>query len=278
MGTSGTGLWSDDTTADVRGIYRQALEDGASDGEARAEVVTAFATDLTHPETASLVWIALAATQHLLGRLDDDVRDRAIDAIDSGEDLARWEGTSPRTIAQRRAVLTKLRGQLTGPKRARKRISKPRPKVTSLTRGDLLCYRAASGRHYILEVVALWDVRKDRYPIVRAMDWQETRRPTERDWRKLKPRRGEDMDGRSLSTVSGMVTHWRGHDYEESGFELLGNRGHHTHRTLVSRFKPDEPLYDRVPGGSDMPRRMSGWAPWRIYFDRLDTSLDGVAN
>ena len=42
-------------------------------------------------DEACVFWLALAATQSKLGRLIDLVRDRAIEIIDSGADLRRWE-------------------------------------------------------------------------------------------------------------------------------------------------------------------------------------------
>ena len=47
MGTWGPGLWSDDTAADVRDTYREALEGGLSDDDATAKVLAMVSTVFT---------------------------------------------------------------------------------------------------------------------------------------------------------------------------------------------------------------------------------------
>jgi hypothetical protein len=148
MGTWGPGLWSDDTAADVRVRYREALEDGLGDDEAATLVLTEFAADLGDEDTAGVVWLALAVSQHLAGRLSADVRDQALAVIDTGADARRWEHAEPHMRARRAEVLAKVRDQLAGPQAARKRIRRPPRQVTSLTPGDILAYQVPSDRRH----------------------------------------------------------------------------------------------------------------------------------
>jgi hypothetical protein len=67
MGAWGTGLWSDDTACDVRATYREALEDGLSNEEAADKVLAEFAPDLADEDSAPVVWLALAVSQHQRG-------------------------------------------------------------------------------------------------------------------------------------------------------------------------------------------------------------------
>jgi hypothetical protein len=89
MSVDGPGLFADDTAFDVRDEFREALTSGMSDDEATAKVLEEFSDDLDDVDTAPVVWLALAYTQSKLGRLDGQVRAKALDVIDSGADMAR---------------------------------------------------------------------------------------------------------------------------------------------------------------------------------------------
>lgn len=142
MGAWGTGLWSDDTACDVRATYREALEDGLSDEEAADKVLAEFAPDLADEVSAPVVWLALAVSQHQRGRLTSEVCERALAVIDSGADLRRWQGASPRLRATRAAVLAKIRDKLTGPQPERRLVRRPARRLSTLLPGDVLAYQA----------------------------------------------------------------------------------------------------------------------------------------
>jgi hypothetical protein len=126
MGTWGPGIFSDDTACDVRVAYRMALEDGLDDQAAQQQVLDEFA-DVLDDDTwngGPLVWLALAKTQWRLGRLDEQVKAQALAVIDQGRDLVFWEGSN--LYGYRRAVLRRLRQQLTTAPPPRKQIRPPR--------------------------------------------------------------------------------------------------------------------------------------------------------
>lgn len=225
MGTWGPGLWSDDTAADVRACYREALEDGLSDEEATAGVLSQFAPDLADEDSAPVVWLALAVSQHLHGRLTPHVRDQALAAIDSGADLRLWDHADGRVRSRRAAVLDKIQGQLTGPQPARKQVRRPPRRVTSLAPGDVLGYRARSERVHLLAVRAVAQNRYGTYPIVRyhqpgtppagtlaALRDQPAGRPSH-----------QVQPPDPWWAVSGLVMHRRGHDFADNGFEVIGH-------------------------------------------------------
>ncbi len=89
----GTSLFSDDLACDLRDHYRQLLEDGAEDGVATRLTLEKFHSYLDESDSVAL--IAFAVTQSKLGRLEPDIRDRALARIDAGADLAVWERESP---------------------------------------------------------------------------------------------------------------------------------------------------------------------------------------
>lgn len=264
MGAWGPGLWSDDTSSDVRATYREALEDGLSDEDAAASVLASFEADLGDEDQAGVVWIALAVAQSSLGRLSPDVRDHAIEVIDSGSDLQRWAAADAKVAAKRRAVLAKAREQLVGEQPTRKRIRKPPRPATTLAPGDVIGFLADSGRRHVLIVRALESSRYGLWPVVELLDYARAEIPTERSLRRLKPRtKGRSAQGDKPAepwwTVRGVVTHRRGHDFGDHGFELIG-------RVSAASTAVQE-------AWSTRPGNYASWAFWSEYLQRQDALL-----
>jgi len=92
VGIWGPGIFSDDVADDVREEYRELLGDDVPDEEATRQILAEY---LREPGDETTVWLALAATQTGLGRLDDNVKAKALELFDSGAALTPWlEGTS----------------------------------------------------------------------------------------------------------------------------------------------------------------------------------------
>ncbi len=93
-----------------------------------------------------VIWFALAETQWKLGRLEDRVRDKVIEIIDSGASLDRWREESDKLAAKRQKVLLELKEKLLSPQPERKviRVRKP-TKIATWKAGELFAYRLLSG-------------------------------------------------------------------------------------------------------------------------------------
>src|SRR4051794_27390943 len=90
-------------------------------------LVADWAATVDDPDDGPPFWIALALTQWQLGRLDDRVKARALDAIDSGAGMLRWDEAGPAQARARRAVLAKTRAAIISPMGAPKKLKRPRP-------------------------------------------------------------------------------------------------------------------------------------------------------
>jgi hypothetical protein len=125
-------------------------------------------------------WLALAATQWKLGRLVDSVRNRAIEMIDSGSDLRRWEDNPPSTIEQRQKHLAKLRVQLLAPQPKRRKL-KPRVKsTTDFQPGDIAVFRLDDKIAVRFCVLYLWGDRGGTYTSICLLGVEDGT-PFERD-------------------------------------------------------------------------------------------------
>lgn len=221
MGAWGPGIFSDDTALDIKGGYRELLEDQVPDDEAMRKVVAEYA----HlDDELPILWLALAAAQSQLGRLDDQVKARALTVIDTGAGLDLWEEAGSAALAKRQAALRKLRGQLTGPQPTRKAVRRPWRDVTDLQAGDVLSFTSTSSDMALLRVLRIDDHRVGVAPIVQRLDWSGGKMPAAWRLRRLKPayRPGPGPLGSAARPATYRVSRHRKKDptYGDLGFTV----------------------------------------------------------
>jgi hypothetical protein len=221
MGAWGAGIFSDDTAADIRSDYRELLEDQVPDDEATRRIVVAY-QDLDDDEE-HVLWLALAAAQSKFGRLDAEVKSRALNVIDNGRGLQSWQEAGPKELTKRQAALAKLRAELTGPQPARKTVRRPWRHETDLRPGDVLSYTASNGSMALLRVLRVDDHRLGAAPIVEWLDWTGQSLPAGWRMRRLEARPGPQP---VLRGVRGPATYRvsrhrkKDPDWHDSGFTL----------------------------------------------------------
>jgi hypothetical protein len=176
MGAWGTALFSDDTACDVRDTWLDLIGDGLSGPDATAKVLHEWSTSLHDPDVAPVFWLSLAATQWKYGRLEPHVRQQALNIIDSGSDLARWQHPSA-DFKKRKLVLEKLRDQLISPQPKQKRITKPFRDSNEWGVGDLIAYRLSSGRLVILRIIGHHSDKGGTSPVCELLDWSGEQLP-----------------------------------------------------------------------------------------------------
>lgn len=131
MGTTATSIFADDTACDVREEFIARLADGDSPAEATEAMTRRWASQIADADDGPVFWLALAATQWKYGCLDQHVKSRALEVIESGSDLRRWAG---RDAERRAAVLLKLRETLLGPQPPTRRPRRPKREVLASMR------------------------------------------------------------------------------------------------------------------------------------------------
>ncbi len=185
MGVWGTALFADDVACDVRGHYRGLLEDGVGDDEATRLTLEAYAAYLEEPDGIAL--LALAVTQSKVGRLDAEIRDRALAVLDRGADLEIWQQENPKLVSKRRAVLEKVRAQLTGPQPPRQRLRPPKRISSGLAAGDVLALTLPR-RLVLLRVVRVHTHRLGDSPVLEELDFEGTDVPAREALERLAPK------------------------------------------------------------------------------------------
>jgi hypothetical protein len=163
MGTWGTAIFSDDTAADTRDAFTDFVAQGLTPVEATDRLIAESADILADEDDAGVFWLALAATQWKLGRVVDSVRNSALDIIDSGADLRRWEENPKAEVNQRKKHLDKLRTQLLNPPPKPKKVKPSAKSSTDLKPGDVATYRLDEQITVRFCVLKIWDDRGGTY-------------------------------------------------------------------------------------------------------------------
>lgn len=169
MGVWGTALFSDDLASDIREDYTNFVGDGLSGPEATSRILSEYKSSLDDPQQTSVVWLALAAVQWQLGRLEPRVLDHALEIIESGSDLKRWDARLP-DYAKRRTMLEKLRARITSPQPREKKVRKRVRHTCGWNIGDLFSYQLPSGKLIVFRVIGLHTDKGGTSPICEILD------------------------------------------------------------------------------------------------------------
>ena len=245
MGVWGTGLFSDDVACDIRNYYRELLEDEVEDSAATRQTLEKFKSYLEEPDSIAL--IALAVTQSKLGRLEPDVRDRALALLDAGADLAAWEEDNPKLLPKRRTVLEKARAQLIGPQPKRKRVRPPKRELCGLAAGDVLAL-ALPQRVALLRVVRVLAHRLGETPVLEELDFDGTEVPERDALERLGSRVNDRITFLNPSDTRVFAFVMQRIDWQGAGFQKV--------QTITSRPGDDEvPLPSSGISWSELAQR-----------------------
>lgn len=191
MGAWGTGIFQDDTACDIRDDYKDHLGNGLNGPQATGRILSEYKSSFADPEEAGVAWLALASVQWKHGRLDETTREQALRVIDSGSNLTRWADFPD--LAKRRAVLEKLRAEITSPQPAEKKVRKRVLATCDWPVGAVISYRLLSGNLAILRVIGHHRDKGGTSPVCELLDWTGTETPSQETLRAAKVREGESF-------------------------------------------------------------------------------------
>ena len=162
MGAWGANLYQDDVALDIKDEYKDNLRRGKTNEEAMQEIIDKYQELLEDEEDRGVFWLALADTQWNLGRLDEQVKEQALEIIELGTDLKRWE-INEKLYNKRKEILEKLKEKLLSPQLEEKRMPKYRTYKCEWENGDVFAYQLKS--EYAKE-----QGLEDRYLIIQKID------------------------------------------------------------------------------------------------------------
>lgn len=169
MGAWGTAIFSDDTASDIRDDYKDLLGDGLSPSDATDRILLEWKDSIDDSDEKSVVWLALAVTQWKLGRLEERIKQKAIEIIISGCDLDRWEGKDKE---KRRIVLRKLKDQLESPQPATKKVPKRFRDYCEWEIGEIIAYTTLSQEKVLFRVIGFHEDKGGKGPVCELLNWK----------------------------------------------------------------------------------------------------------
>jgi len=180
LGVWGSGLFSDDLDCDVRNEYRDLVAAGATGEEATRLLLESWEDILDDPDASPVFWLALAVTQWKIGRLEESVKAKALEIIEIGADLKRWEG-DPSWLKRRIKVLDQARDQINSPQRLPFKLKKTYVNASPFQTGDAFTYQLNSGNLLLFRVVDVHSDRGGTAPVVEICDWIGSKPPSRRE-------------------------------------------------------------------------------------------------
>lgn len=174
MGTWGTGIFDSDLAAEIREAWREAILDGLDPTAATKHIRSEFSGSFDDYDERAVAWLALALGQHETGRLQDDVRDHALEVIAAGADLEQWREENPVGAKRRARVLGRLHTKLVGPQPKEKRLRRTKPVLgTWFDAGDVVLVYGDNGSEALFAVV-----EEGHEPTVVPLLWEGGRIPS----------------------------------------------------------------------------------------------------
>jgi hypothetical protein len=169
VGSWGTAIFSNDTAADVRAEFRELIAQGLAAEQATARLVELYGVG-NDADVDNDFWLALAASQHALGRRTSEAVSQARRVIDDPDEIARWR---PGDQLMRRTALDRLRRQLDSPPPPARSVRRSRKVDTSLRAGQHVVVEIGHGlAPVLLRVVYVNTDKGGRYPVAVALRWQ----------------------------------------------------------------------------------------------------------
>ena len=133
-----------------------------------------------------MFWFGLALTQWKCGRLVPQVKEKALELIDSGADAKHWAelGAKPKDLAKRKTVVEKLRQQLVSEMPPRKKVKPVYHAVSPWPVGEVVAFQFTKeadaqeyyGKWIAFHVSYFWKDLECLY--IRFFDWIGDDTPT----------------------------------------------------------------------------------------------------
>lgn len=182
MGAWGTAIFSDDLASDIRDSWKELLGESLSPEQATKVIIKNYGAELNDPEEKLVFWLALAASQWKTGRLQLAVKDKALQIIDSKENLKYWKakGATKTDIKKREKVELKLKEQLLSKQPDSKRIPKVYKENSKFQIGDIFSYKHQSGKLALFRVIGIHHDNGGRSSVCELLNWFDKELPLNR--------------------------------------------------------------------------------------------------
>ena len=147
MGTWGTNIKDNDTTADIYADFFENYNNGENPNEITKNLVAKNKYLIENPDDKNNFWFAIALAQWETKSLDEDIFLKVENIIKSENDLKVWEDldASDKDIKKRKLVLEKFLEKIKTAKKIAKKIIKENIFEPIFQTGDCLTYKFENG-------------------------------------------------------------------------------------------------------------------------------------
>jgi hypothetical protein len=169
MGTWGTGLYSDDLAADLRGEFRDLVAGGLTPDAAVTKLTTEYAESLTDPDEAPVFWLTIAHTAWRIGRPVPRATSEALRVIAAGDDLRRWDHAKLRQ--KRMVVLESIAADLRSPAPPAKSLRVRFVAKNDWKIGEVVAFRLSSQSWTLFRIIGHYVDTGGRQAVCETLDW-----------------------------------------------------------------------------------------------------------
>ncbi len=145
----GPGIYQNDITEEIREEYLNWIRVGKTNQEAAEDMFEYYKDYLETEEDYGILTIALADIQWKYGMLLPEIKERALEYINSGIDYKRWNNT--RTLEKRKKILTELASRLNSPQPSEKKIKPIKFIRRKWKVGDIIIYKITDRKYKNLD-------------------------------------------------------------------------------------------------------------------------------
>lgn len=182
MGTWGTAIKSNDTSADIYADFFDSYNEGKKPDEIKNKLIS------ENPDGTNDFWFALALALWETKSLPKDILEKVRGIIESESDLKLWRelDASESDIKKRKVVLDKFLAKLQSEKAKPKAHKKERKREPIFEKGTCLTFKMKNGNYGGAIVLAYDSYTKFGYNLIVTTRINQNQKPTISDFKKCK--------------------------------------------------------------------------------------------
>jgi hypothetical protein len=112
MGTWNAGFFDDDLALDIKDEFERSFKGDGDIQSVTEHIFSEYEDVINDEDEGPIVYLSLAALQLEYGYLQSNIKEQALNIINQGKGLERWEEAGKKALADREKVLQELKKQL----------------------------------------------------------------------------------------------------------------------------------------------------------------------
>ena len=112
MGAWSYGIFDDDFTSDVRYVFEEHIKQGLSLDQTTEQIFIDFEDDTEDEYYGQVLYLALAALRLKYRNISSEIKNKALEIIESESSLEIWKEVGDKELEQRKLILNELKEKL----------------------------------------------------------------------------------------------------------------------------------------------------------------------